>query len=154
MMHKALFVLLVFCFFGVSAQSREGDLRMEKAKIYLDNKLLKPKEVLNVMEGNPEAYAAYKKAKSNYDAGQVIGFIGGFMIGYPLGSALGGGDPHWGVAAGGVGLLLLNFPLSSAYKKHSKNAIELYNGRSESTARNYSIEFTPTATGAKVVMRF
>jgi hypothetical protein len=154
MLYKALFILLVFCSFGVSAQSREGDLRMEKTKIYLDNQLLKPKEVLNVMEGNPDAYAAYKKAKSNYDAGQVIGFIGGFMIGYPLGSALGGGDPQWGIAAGGVGLLLLNLPLISGYKKHSRNAIELYNGLSGSTAKNYSIEFTPTATGAKVVLRF
>jgi hypothetical protein len=153
-MCKTLLLLLLVCTFGVSAQSREGDLRMQKSKIYLDNRVLKPKEVLSVMAGNPEAYAAYKKAKSNYDAGQVIGFIGGFMVGYPLGTALGGGDPQWGIAAGGVGLLLLNIPLSTAYKKHAGNAIELYNGQTGSTARNYSIELTPTVTGAKAVLRF
>jgi hypothetical protein len=46
---------------------------MKKSKVYLGNKLMKPKEVLKVMEGIPEAKVVYKKAKSNFDAGQVIG---------------------------------------------------------------------------------
>jgi hypothetical protein len=153
-MYKALLIVLLFCSFGVAAQSRDGDLQMKRSKIYLDNKLLKPKEVLAIMDGSPEAYAVYKKAKSNYDASQVIGYAAGFMIGYPLGTAFAGGDPQWGLAAGGVGLLLISIPLSTAYKKHARNAVALYNGSSGSSGRKYSIEFTPAATGAKLVVRF
>jgi hypothetical protein len=153
-MHRILFSLFLFSAFAVSAQSRDGDLRMQKSKIFRDDTLLKPKDVLRLMEPVPEAHAAYKKAKANYNAGQVIGFIGGFMIGYPLGTAIAGGDPQWGVLGGGVGLLLLCLPLNTAYKKHSKNAIELYNGDPGSTARRFSVEFMPTVTGAKVALRF
>lgn len=152
----SLVVLLVILSFNTLAQ--EADIRIEKAfggvKFYQGTTLLKPKEVMNLMADSPEALEAFKKAKSNYDAGQVIGFIGGFMIGWPIGTALAGGEAQWGLAAGGVGVLLLAIPLNSAFNKHSKNAVEIYN-RGSGSARSgpQSIYFFPNGTGGKVIIR-
>lgn len=62
-------------------------------KFTQNGRLLKPREVLNIMQGDDEAYAAFKKAKSNYDGATVLGVVGGFMVGWPIGTAIGGGDP-------------------------------------------------------------
>jgi len=135
----------------------EGDIHMEKTfwgvKFYEDARLLKPKQVLKIMESNPEAYAEFKKAKSNYDASQVFGFIGGFMICWPLGTALAGGEPEWGIAAGGLAVLCIAIPLDNAFKKHARNAITTYNSTSV-TARRPVFRVHLNGAGARVVMKF
>jgi hypothetical protein len=57
------------------------------------------------------------------------------------------------IAAGGLGLLLLNVPLSSACKKHVRNAIELYNGNSDLHQKLFHRVYIH-CYGAKVVVRF
>ncbi|MDZ4715656.1 MAG: hypothetical protein SH819_09320 [Cytophagales bacterium] len=117
-------------------------------------KLVKPREVLEVMKANPQAYEEFQKAKSNYEAAQVIGAIGGFMIGLPLGTAITGRTPEWGLAAGGLGLVLLSIPFTSSFLSHSENAIKIYNGGSGSASTHPSIHLVPMGYGAKIVIRF
>jgi hypothetical protein len=154
---KTIFPSLFFVVIAFTTAAQTGDLKMVKTfggyKFESDGNILKPREVLTLMESDPEAYAAFKKAKSNYDAGSVLGFVGGFMIGWPLGTALGGGDPQWGLAAGGVAVLLLGIPLNSAFKKHARTAVELYNGK---TVRHFNPSFRVDVygAGAKLTMRF
>lgn len=123
-----------------AAQTGNGDLQMKKKfdgpRFYSENRLLKPKEVLTYMQSNDEAYTTFKKAKANYDAAQVFGFIGGALIGYPIGTAIGGGDPQWGLAVGGVGMVLLSIPFTHAFSKHATHAFDLYN-QSNATARTF-----------------
>jgi hypothetical protein len=88
---------------------------------------LTPKRLLEVTASNPEAYAEMKMAKNNFDAGSVVGFAGGFLLGWPVGTALAGGDPEWIMAGIGAGLLVISIPLSGAYKKHAMNAVNIYN---------------------------
>jgi hypothetical protein len=134
------------------AQTETSEIRMEKSKFYEGNRILKPREVLSRMEINPEAFQEFKKAKSNYDAAQVLGFAGGFLIGWPLGTALGGGDPQWGLAGGGAALLLASIPLNSGFKKHAKNALTIYNGRPLSRFQT-SVRFRFYGYGAGFVLR-
>lgn len=155
-----LTLITIFCSTRLLlAQADEGGLRMKESfwgvKFYNDNRLIRPNEVLNLMKADEEAYAAFKKAKANYDAAQVFGFVGGFMIGWPIGTAIGGGDPQWGLAAGGAGVLLLSIPFSSAFLKHSRNAIAIYNKDTGSaSAWPTRVEVLPYGAGAKVVIRF
>lgn len=101
---------------------------MERSRFYEGQKVLRPAEVLKRLEVNPEAHAEFRKAKANYDGGQVLGFIGGFLIGWPIGAAIAGNDPEWGLAAGGAAVILTAIPLSVAFKKHSGRALAIYNG--------------------------
>lgn len=149
------FTLTIFSF----AQGTEGKIRMEKhfggPRFYQDERLLKPKDVLNIMASDEEAFNVFKKAKANYDAAQVFGFIGGFMVGWPLGTALGGGEPQWGIVAGGAGALLLSLPFSGEFKKHARNAVEIYNREPLYDKSNrVSILLIPYGAGGKAIIRF
>jgi hypothetical protein len=161
-MRKPIFLVLslMFCISSsLSAQVNEWDIQMKKSfwgvEFFQYDQPLKPKQVLSVMQSNHQAYNGFKAAKVNYDIASVFGFIGGFMIGWPIGSALGGGDPKWGLAAGGAGVLLLSIPFGHNFNRQAKNAIDIYNrGVNGSSARKYSLQLTPTRTGAKLVFMF
>lgn len=60
-----------------------------------------------------------RKAKSNYDPAMVLGVIGGALVGWPLGTAIGGGDPNWTLAAIGDACIIGSIPLGSAFNKHA-----------------------------------
>ncbi|MBL0742347.1 hypothetical protein [Chryseolinea lacunae] len=149
--------LMVVCAFSLShsvAQTTtDTDLRMEKnfwgIKFYQGSKLLKPAEVLNIMKPNDQAYAAFKKAKTNADAASVVGFVGGALIGWPLGTAIAGGDPQWGLAAGGAALLLIGIPLSQGFTKNANMAFDLYN-HGDTTAKSYAPKMYVGVRGAGV----
>jgi hypothetical protein len=74
-----------------------GGVRFES-----DTVVYSPKQVLELMRDNPLAYEEFKKAKTNYGVAGALGAIGGFMVGFPLGTAIAGGEPEWGLAAGGA----------------------------------------------------
>jgi hypothetical protein len=95
---------------------------------YQGSMQLKPKAMVGITEKVPEANAYMKKAKSNYDAAQVFGFVGAFGVGWALGGALGGGEFNTPIFLGGVGVMLVAIPFSSAYKKNAIKGADLYNG--------------------------
>ncbi|HEY3405176.1 MAG TPA: hypothetical protein VGK59_17450 [Ohtaekwangia sp.] len=156
---KKIILSFIFCAVLTSAfsQSTEGNIEMHKSfwgvTFKQDGRQLRPRQVLDIMKDNPEAYAEFKKAKTNYDAGSAFAFVGGFLIGWPLGTAIGGGDPEWGLAAAGAGVLLFTIPFNSGFKKHARNAITIYNGTS-SRAHTHSLSIVPYGTGARIVFRF
>ena len=79
------------------------------------------------MEEVPEAYKLMKKAKNQADFATILGFAGGFMAGWPVGTAIGGGDPDWALAAAGAGLFFLSLPIQLKFKKTATKAIGIYN---------------------------
>ena len=127
-----LFALL-FCIHGLSAQT-QPELTLEKGVLKSGDRVISIKEAVTMMEGQPEAQSYMKKAKSSAGAMQSFAFVGGAMIGYPVGTAIGGGEAEWGLAGIGAGLVLIAIPFSSAVKKKSNLAIDLYNkGRQEAS---------------------
>lgn len=140
---------------GAYSQTAKEPIRFEKRRFWQGEKILSPRQVLDVMKDNQPAHAEFKKAMSNNGAAQVFGFIGGALIGWPIGTAIAGGEAEWGLAAAGAGVLLLSIPFSSGFNKHARQAITIYNsGTGTANARPYSIHFVPYATGAKFVVRF
>jgi hypothetical protein len=83
--------------------------------------------MLDMMKDNPEAYQFMSKAKSTAGFANVLGFAGSFMIGWPIGTALGGGKPNWILAGVGCGLLIIAIPISSSANNNALIAIKKYN---------------------------
>lgn len=125
--------------------------RYWKGSVRLDQRTL-----FALIQSDPASYAEASLAKSNYNAAQVVGFVSGLLIGWPIGTALGGGDPEWSLAAGGVGLLILvGIPLGNRSHKHMRNAIEIYNAHTKSAKLGgTSIRLVPSLTGATLYVRF
>ena len=119
-----------------------------------NGKVLKPRQLKEITLANPEAYAEMQKAKNNSDAAGVMGFIAGALIGWPLGTYIAGGDPQWGMAVAGGGLILLSIPLSSAYAKHASNGARIYNSGLKTTGfkKEFYFEMNPGRVG--FAMRF
>jgi len=90
-------------------------------------KRLTTRQLSDRVKENPEAFKLMSKAKSNQAIGSVFGFAGGFLVGWPLGTAIGGGDPNWTLAAVGAGLIGVSIPFNAAYNKHATNAVHIYN---------------------------
>ncbi|MEZ4973247.1 MAG: hypothetical protein R2820_08045 [Cyclobacteriaceae bacterium] len=125
-----------------------GGVRFER-----DSVSYSPSQVLDILSDNETAYVEFKRAKTNYSFAGVLGFAGVFMIGFPLGTALFGGDPEWGLAAGGVALVLASIPLNNAFKSHAQNALDIYNS-SQASTRKTKLRFYFTGTGGSLVLKF
>ena len=59
------------------------------------------------------------------------------MVGYPLGTAIAGGDTNWALAGIGAGLIGVSIPFSSATNKNARTAVELYNAEVETSSIQY-----------------
>ena len=105
-------------------------------------------DLVNVMESNSEALNFMKKAKSNNVLVSILGGAGGALIGWPIGTAIGGGDANWTLAGIGASLVVISIPISSNVNKNAKKAVELYNSTLKSTVYNdFKPEFNIIANG-------
>lgn len=108
------------------------------------------KEAIPLMQSNQEAYQLLKSAKSSSDFANVLGAAGGFMVGWPIGTAIGGGDPNWTLAAVGAGLIAISIPISGGAKKKAQSAVDKYNSSLNTISyNNYKpqLEFASMQTG-------
>lgn len=162
-MKKLLFIFTIIGLFFIQsnlfAQSGADSLIITPKKIYPVTQAgveLKPFEVQQILNSNPESRKELAAAKENQTFALLLGGAGGFMIGWPLGTAMGGGEPNWLLAGIGAGLVALSIPLSSAAKKKTLKAIELYNEglvhKKETEA--LSFRFQGTSNGFGLVMKF
>lgn len=131
-------ILLIFLsavFLSVQAQSDSitatkafGGYRFEQNGQYLNGKTL-----LQRMATDQEAYGMMKRAKNNSDIAAVLGFAGGLMIGWPLGTAIAGGNPNWVLAGVGAGCLAIGIPLSISASRGMFRSVEIYNSNLNGT---------------------
>ena len=67
-----------------------------------------------------------KRANSHLKMATVSTFVGAFLIGYPVGTAVADKDPNWKLAAIGAGFVAASIPLYVSFKKKSKRALRIY----------------------------
>ncbi|MGV8830163.1 MAG: hypothetical protein ACWA6U_17785 [Breznakibacter sp.] len=97
-------------------------------QFYQGDKRLNMNQLVKAMESNEQAYNEIKSAQSAYILSSIVGSVGGFMVGWPIGTALGGGEPNWTMAGIGAGLIVVSIPISHSFNKKAKHAVETYNG--------------------------
>ena len=125
-------ILFLFCI-CLTGQTQSDSISVVKKPLGTafrqNGRFLTPNQLLEITKADQKAYAEMQVAKGNYSVTMVFSYIGGFLIGWPIGTALAGGDANWTLAGIGAGCILLSIPFSSGYTKHAKNAVRLYNER-------------------------
>lgn len=162
---KNLILTLLFFLSTTMIASAQADSTIQKLTVYKtfggvhyeyqkDTAIysVSAKQVKMILRNDPLALAEFKKAKTNYNIAGILGFLGGAMIAFPVGTAIAGGEPEWGLAAGGAALLLATIPFTSAYRYHSLEAVDLYNKKH--TAFKPRAEYYFSGLGAQFVIKF
>ncbi len=141
---KKIILTLSIIFFGF-VNSNSQTITAKKVfggyKFTQNGKMLKMADVVSALKSNEVAYKLARSAKSNLVISQLLGGAGGFMVGLPLGAAIGGGKANWTVAGIGAGLIIIAIPVSSGANKKMKKAVEIYNAELEQTSYRFKPEF-------------
>ena len=109
------------------SQERKIVLVKDKAMLQGTNEILTYEELKNTLSAYPEAKLYLDRHKSARSGAQVLAFIGGGLIGWPLGTAIGGGDPEWSLLAIGAGLTGIGFAIQSKSNNDLREAVDIYN---------------------------
>ena len=107
---------------------------------YQNNNELNPMSMFGVLEKHPEAEAYANSARLYTYASVGTSAVGGFLIGYPIGSALAGGDFNTPMFASGVGAILVSFTLGVVANSKLSNAVSEFNQTLPNTSFNYNFE--------------
>lgn len=126
---RLLLILFLFAASHACGQSKSitlyktfGGVRFER-----DSLILSPKQVQYILEEDAMALSLFKKARTNSATASVLGFAGGVLVGIPVGTALLGGDPEWGLALGGAALIGVSIPFNRLFLKQAQQAIDRHN---------------------------
>jgi len=114
-------------------------------------------EVQMLLRENKEAYALTRQARSAKGWSTFFGIIGGGLIGWPIGTLIGGGDPNWALAAAGAGLVIISIPIASGANKKMEKAIDVFNQSQSSSQllkRNFNLSFTASSGGVGFCLTF
>jgi hypothetical protein len=125
-------------------------------QFYQAEKRLNMNQLVKAMKPNEQATIQIKSAQSTYTLGSIVGFAGGFMVGWPIGTAIGGGEPKWAMAGIGAALIIVSIPMSQKFNKQAKQAVDTYNsGLQTSSSRDKrELRFSMTGNGAGFTFRF
>lgn len=150
--------LFLLCFHFLFAQLQQ-EITSAKAPLggtvfFQNNKRLSMRQLYDITSNNPLALEEIKTARANNTLGTVFGYIGGALIGWPLGTALGGGKPNWTLAAVGAGFISAGIPISISSMKHARKGVAIYNqGLNNKTGRlrpEYRLGITANSIGLKI----
>ena len=105
---------------------------------------------------NEKAYKEIRAARAASTTSSVLGYIGGFCIGWPIGTAIGGGKPMWGMAAVGAGITAISIPISISANKKARSAVARYNAgiTSNSSILLKEVKLNFGNDGIGLVMKF
>jgi len=153
---SSLCLCLLSCSPLVAQNGKIELIKPRVAKLSETGDILTYKELINTLSISPETQAALKKHKSGRGGANVLGAIGGFMIGWPIGTSLGGGDPEWALLGAGVGLVAVAIPIESKANRNLEEAVNIYNNNIGLKMDKYhspitTLSVSPTNFGLKVI---
>lgn len=125
-------------FTGISFKKADSKLSFEK--------------VLILVNENETAKTFLRKSKNQATASSIVGAIGGFFIGFPIGTAIGGGEPNWNLLYAGVGVSIISIPIYNSAVKNARKGAQQYN---ETLVTNYKspqllLTINPVGAGFKL----
>jgi hypothetical protein len=151
---KIFFQFIAFFFFtSCVAQKIEMYRSFGGVRYSVDSSDLSSRQVLQIMKKNEPAYNEFKKSIAKGTFASALGFSGGLLIGLPIGSMIGGGDPQWEWVAVGGALIAIAVPIDFRQKRQAQRAVDLYNNE-KVKAHRIKTNFYLSASGVGFVLRF
>lgn len=160
---KNIFLIIAFIFICVTVSFGQDTTHVIQLKKvfggyqYSQNgNFLNVNGLKNAVKSNEQAYGLMKKASVTNSIAFSVSFAGGMLIGFPLGTALAGGDPNWIVAGVGVVLVGVSIPISNKFNEQAKEAVGIYNNSLQSSSFRHRSEmnFAVTNNGVGFVLKF
>lgn len=96
-------------------------------KFYKGDTIISVNQVLYEMAPNESVYNLMKSAKTDFVFAQILGATGGILLGWEVGTAIGGGDLNWVVAGVGAAAIAISIPVSINFRKKANSAIIKHN---------------------------
>jgi hypothetical protein len=161
-MIRFLFLFLTVCLLQISISSAQEQVpnlatRRKTGRIHKEETGGVPdlRQLLILTRDNPEAYKSAKTAKAFQRVGSVVGFAGGFMVGYGLGAAITGEQITGKVIAVGGILVLGSVPFHIGSVTHARKAIKLYNtGMRQTTFKHIDLRVSIASNSLKLKVLF
>ena len=143
-------IVTVFAFSNSYAQKVEIKKSWGENYFYQNGEKLTKNQLTDLMKNNSKALDLMKSAKTNYAWASIIGFSGGALVGFPIGTAIGGGDAKWELAGAGAALIVIAIPILNKYNKKSEEAVELYNSNQPDVSANFKPTFNLKIKGTSL----
>ncbi|MDZ7604274.1 MAG: hypothetical protein U5K79_01520 [Cyclobacteriaceae bacterium] len=121
-------------------------------KFFQDNYRINFNQLPGLVGSDMEAANLMRQARANKTGAAVISGIGGFLLGWQIGTWIVGGEPNWVVAGVGEGLILVSIPFSSKANKLAIQAVDIHNQKL-SAYRNrpeFSLGFAQGGMGLRI----
>lgn len=113
------------------ATRRNADQFYGKEKIKISSK-----QLLILTSNNADAYSEAKAAKTYKNIGSVIGFTGGFLVGYGIAASLSGESSIGPLIPIGRVFIIGSILFQIGYATHARRAINIYHHDSNKIGQN------------------
>lgn len=110
-----------------SSDSIDVIINFYGTRYYHHDKQLKQWQLRDVLRSNEQAYMHFNASKSPRAWATILSSAGGFLVGWPIGTAIAGGNPNWALAGVGAGLVAVSVPLNMVANRKLKKAVYAYN---------------------------
>lgn len=158
---KSKISLAVFLFYlSIISVIGQEALVMKKNRFYLDGQRISLHSTKLLMEDNSFASQLFSKGVSQRTTANILGFSGGFLIGWPIGQAIGKSrkEPNWILAFAGLGGITIGYMLDSASQKKFNSALDFYHGTFDEESlekeNQYNLLFGFTQNGLGATLYF
>lgn len=128
----AFCILCISTAFSQSASSRDSiDMvngnGFTGPRFYKGNTRITMSQVNQLIGQNPQALPYLTKSKTNNIVAIGLGLVGGFFVGYQLGSLLAGKKINGALMGTGIGLIGISIPFGISGSRNLKKALSVYN---------------------------
>ena len=96
-------------------------------RYYSKEQKLSGSELAEKLKTNDQAREKYSHAEGLSMVANIFAASGGVLIGWPIGTAIGGGKPNWILAGVGAGLAAIGITIGAGADKKVRQAVDLYN---------------------------
>jgi hypothetical protein len=155
-----LAVLFAICLNYSFGQTTSDSISIKKVfggyKFYQGERKLSMSELVKIVQPNVQAFKEIKSAQSASTFATIIGGAGGALVGWPIGTAVGGGKANWVLAGIGAGLIIASIPISQSFNRHSKQAVSIFNNglKTNSFWNKNELKFSLTEDGIGLTLKF